>query len=236
LTHCRRAWFDARVPPRAGPSVASTKEQIILTAERLFAARGLDGVSLREIGATAGNANHSAVRYHFGSKEKLVEAIFLYRLPHLEERRRILIARHRPADVRAWVEAYVLPILEQGEQRGSHYLGFVAALRGGALMERIPDDLRASLRQLRDAMDVLLAFIPEPLRGHRLMQAVTFAVHAGADRERAQAAGLDVLPFAVHVADLLDGLVGFLEAPVSPNALAALGDARPSWPAVSPVL
>jgi AcrR family transcriptional regulator len=217
-------------------SVASTKEQIILTAERLFAAHGLDGVSLREIGVAAGNANHSAVRYHFGSKEQLVEAIFLYRLPHLEERRRILIAQHRPTEIRAWVEVYVLPILEQGEQRGSHYLGFVAALQDRGLMERIPDELRASLGQFRDAMDVLLGDIPEPLRAHRLMQAVTFAVHAAADRERAQAAGHVVLPFAVHVADLLDGLVGFLEAPVSRDAIAALSDAHASSPATFPVL
>ena len=34
-------------------------------------------------------------------------------------------------------------------------------------------------------------------------------------------------PFAVHVADLLDGLVGFLEAPVSTAALAALADTEP---------
>jgi AcrR family transcriptional regulator len=52
------------------------KEQIVLAAERLFAERGLDGVSLREIGAAVGNANNSAVQYHFGSKDQLVRAIF----------------------------------------------------------------------------------------------------------------------------------------------------------------
>jgi hypothetical protein len=58
-------------------------------------------------------------------------------------------------------------------------------------------------------------------------------VHAAADRERARADGQVVLPFAVHVSDLLDGLVGFLEAPPSPAALAALDDTAAdhlAWP------
>jgi AcrR family transcriptional regulator len=52
----------------------STKEQILLAAERLFAERGYD-VSLREIGVSAGSSNNSAVQYHFGSKEQLAVAM-----------------------------------------------------------------------------------------------------------------------------------------------------------------
>ncbi|MGP0031279.1 MAG: TetR/AcrR family transcriptional regulator [Acidimicrobiales bacterium] len=203
----------------------STKEQIVLTAEHLFAERGLEGVSLRQIGAAAGNGNHSVVQYHFGSKEQLVRAIFEYRLTHLDERRRILTAQRRPADLRSAVECYVLPILEQGEQEGSHYLSFVAMLQQHAdqrLFEDTPEDLRASTRGFRDQIGLLLTAIPEPLRSHRITEAIAFSVHASAGRERAQAAGLSVLPFAVHVCDLLDGLVGFLEAPVSAAARAAL--------------
>ena len=200
----------------------------MLAAERLFAARGYDGVSLRQIGAAAGNANHSAVQYHFGSKDQLVEAIFDYRLPHLDTRRRSLVAEREPDDLRTWVECYVLPILEQGEQDGSNYLSFVAMLQQSAeahLFARISEDYRASTERFRDRMTVLLAHIPEPLRAHRLMQALAFSVHAAADRERSQASGAPVLPFTVHVADLLDGLIGFLDAPVSAGARTALAEA-----------
>jgi hypothetical protein len=62
------------------------------------------------------------------------------------------------------------------------------------------------------------------LRSHRLSEAIAFSVTASARRERAQSAGMTVLPFALHVIDLLDGLVGFLDAPVSTAALAALED------------
>jgi AcrR family transcriptional regulator len=209
----------------------STKEQIVLAAERLFAAHGLDGVSLRQIGAAAGNANNSAVQYHFGSKDQLVRAIFEHRLPHLHERRRLLAEVRRPNDLRSWVECYVLPILEQGEQEGSHYLGFVAMLQQSAhrgvfdpVFDHVPEQVRESTRRFRHEVAARLPHVPEPLRSHRIAQALAFSVHATADRERARDQGRDVLPFAVHVSDLLDGLVGFLEAPVSAGALAALDD------------
>ncbi len=205
----------------------STKEQIVLAAERLFAERGLEGVSFRQIGAAAGNGNHSVVQYHFGSKDQLVRAIFEYRLSHLDERRRMLMAHRRPGDLRSAVECYVLPILEQGEQEGSHYLSFVAMLQqhaDGRMFEGTPEYLQASTQAFRDQIAADLTAIPEPLRSHRIGGAIAFSVHASAHRERAQAVGLNVLPFPVHVADLIDGLVGFLEAPVSRAARSALAD------------
>jgi AcrR family transcriptional regulator len=221
--------------PRIAPS---TKEQIVLVAERMFAERGIDGVSLRQIGAAAGNGNHSVVQYHFGSKEELVEAIFSYRLPDLNERRRILTAHREPTDLRSAVECYVLPILEQGEQAGSHYLSFISTLQQTDerhLLNRIPAEFQAQTTAFREQMAGLLADIPEPLRTHRLGQAMSFSVHASADRERLQASGYPVLSFAVHVTDLLDGLIGFLTAPVSATAMAALDlreTAELAWPAV----
>jgi AcrR family transcriptional regulator len=220
-------------------SFPSTKEQIVRAAERLFAARGLDGVSLREIGMAAGNGNNSAVQYHFGSKEQLVLAIFEFRLPYLNERRKMLIAQRRPNDLRCVVECYVLPILEQGEMEGSHYLSFIAMLHQHAerrLFERIPDEFQQRTLAFRDQAGALIPQVPEPLRSHRISEAITFSVHAASDRERAKANGQDVLPFAVHVTDLLDALVGFLEAPVSRETRAALKDIDPvslSWAALA---
>lgn len=127
----------------------STKEQLVRTAERLLGERGLEGVSLRQIGAAAGNGNNSAVQYHFGSKDHLIRAIFACRLPHLHERRKLLMAQRRPDDLRSWVECYVLPILEQAEQEGSHYLTFVAMLQHHGrrdVFERLPAEYQASTR------------------------------------------------------------------------------------------
>ena len=98
---------------------SSVREQIVRTAERLFAERGVDGVSLRQVSVEVGNGNNSAVQYHFGSKERLVQAIFEYRVPYLHERRRTLIALLRPADLRSWVECYLLPSSNSASRRRS---------------------------------------------------------------------------------------------------------------------
>ena len=121
----------------------STKEQIVLAAERLFAEHGIDGVSLRQIGAAAGNGNNSAVQYHFGSKDRLVLAVFEHRLPRMRKRRELLIAEHRPDDLRSWVACLVRWMLEQSELDGSYFQSFVAMLHQYGRREAftlVPDD------------------------------------------------------------------------------------------------
>ncbi|GGA03887.1 TetR/AcrR family transcriptional regulator [Dyella caseinilytica] len=67
-------------------SSASTKERILTAAEALFAQRGFEGASLRQLTAAAG-VNLAAVNYHFGSKDNLVEEVFRRRLDQLNARR-----------------------------------------------------------------------------------------------------------------------------------------------------
>lgn len=211
--------------------VPSTKEQIVLAAERLFARHGIDGVSLRQIGAAAGVSNNSAVQYHFGTKDGLIEAIFGYRWPRLQERRAVLIAVRRPSDLRGWVECLLLAILEQSEQPGSHYLGFVAMLHQHGrrdILGSLPEDSQQAVRDFHDRLAGYLTHLPAPLRAHRIGQALAFAVRAGADREMAHAEGLPMLDLAVEVTDLIDGITGFLQAPVSQQTLNALNEAGPS--------
>lgn len=52
-----------------------TRECIVRAALGLFAKHGIDGVSLRQIVAAAGQSNPSAVHYHFQSKEGLISAV-----------------------------------------------------------------------------------------------------------------------------------------------------------------
>ena len=55
--------------------------QIIEAAEELFAERGFAGTSVRDIAESAG-VNLAMISYYFGSKEKLMEAMFTYRGEH----------------------------------------------------------------------------------------------------------------------------------------------------------
>lgn len=57
--------------------------QIIKIAEELFASRGFEGTSVRDIADAAG-INIAMISYYFGSKEKLMEAIFELRTNHVK--------------------------------------------------------------------------------------------------------------------------------------------------------
>lgn len=59
--------------------------QIIETAERLFAQRGFDGTSVRDIAEEAA-INVAMISYYFGSKEKLMEAIFEVKIGRVQMR------------------------------------------------------------------------------------------------------------------------------------------------------
>lgn len=53
--------------------------QILEVAEKLFAETGFDGTSVRHIAKEA-DINIAMISYYFGSKEKLLEALLLYRI------------------------------------------------------------------------------------------------------------------------------------------------------------
>jgi len=59
--------------------------QIIEKAEHLFAKKGFDGTSVRDIAEAAG-INVAMISYYFGSKEKLMEAIFEVKIGRVQMR------------------------------------------------------------------------------------------------------------------------------------------------------
>src|SRR5258705_7359994 len=61
----------------------SDKQILIMeAAEKLFSEKGFDGTSVRDIAEEAG-VNLAMISYYFGSKEKLMEAIFKHRGEHM---------------------------------------------------------------------------------------------------------------------------------------------------------
>jgi AcrR family transcriptional regulator len=223
------------MPPDTNPVPrGSTVDRLIEVAERLFAEHGLDGVSLRQIAAEAGTLNNSAVRYHFGSKEALVTAIIEYRLPHIIQRRELLAARSDPDDLRSVLEAHLLPVIDMAETTDNHYLIFIEQLqRYGRGQDHpflhVSPPLRDSHRTFLHAAGALLGHLPEELRTERVAAVTAQCLHASADRQRAMRFGSPQRPYALHVNDLFDGLVGYLNAAPSPATLRALdGTRRPA--------
>jgi AcrR family transcriptional regulator len=109
-------------PP--GDSSGSSREKILLVAEKLFAKRGIDGVSLRQIAAAAGNGNNNAVQYHFGSREALLQAIFKMRVEQMEAPRRAMLGRAREEgrheDMETLVQVMMLPHRDLTDDEGRH--------------------------------------------------------------------------------------------------------------------
>lgn len=125
-----------RQPPRRGPGrppadQADTAKRIIDAAERLFAGRGIEATSLREIAVAAGQRNTMAVQYHFGSKERLVQAVFASRVAAMEPRRLAMLDAATNAgrlkDARTLLEILHLPYLDLTDEDGNHvYAAFLA--------------------------------------------------------------------------------------------------------------
>jgi hypothetical protein len=88
--------------------------------------------------------------------------------------------------------------------------------------------------QFYDQVERLLLEIPAPIRRDRILQVMQMTVTASADRERAHRHGQPTAPFELHLASMLDGLIGYLRAPISPTTLQALSEsaafAHLPWP------
>ncbi|MGN2243318.1 TetR/AcrR family transcriptional regulator [Frateuria sp. GZRR33] len=110
-------------------SSASTKERILAAAEVLFAQRGFDGASLRQLTAAAG-VNLAAVNYHFGSKDKLVEEVFRRRLDTLNAHRLAALSKvagEPDATLEDVLDAFIRPALAlSGDGSGSLFMRVLA--------------------------------------------------------------------------------------------------------------
>jgi len=210
------------------PTSARTREQLILAGERLFAERGLDNVSLRQINSAAGQRNSSAAHYHFGSKEALVSALYHYRLGHLDARRTELMqqraAAGAPRTVGALVEVVLLPIVEEVEtsEGGQYFIRFLSQMLCHPKLDlvnmwrtRLNDSMGVVFAEMRDALPEL----PTEVFGHRFGLMWLLAINTLADRERISSRPDTKLEYrASHelfISSLRDALTGLISAPVS---------------------
>jgi len=97
---------------------------IIEAAERLFGQHGIENVSLRQIRLEACAGNNSAISYHFSDREKLVRAIWEYRLPILDRARRVklddIYAKGLQHDPQMVLRALIMPSYDLLDSSGVH--------------------------------------------------------------------------------------------------------------------
>jgi AcrR family transcriptional regulator len=208
---------------QAAPTPSTTREVLLLTAERLYATQGIDRVSLRQIGEAAGRRQTAAVQYHFGDVDGLLRAIVEFRTRAANDRRAemlddIVLAGHQD-DVHALLEAVVLPLLETLPS-DSHYLGFVAELQSRKRIAPIftepGTEYGENARRIGRYLDDALRDVPRALRSRRIERGVELLLTSLArdwePTQRRRRTG-DVATDVV-VADLLGSTAAMLRAPV----------------------
>ncbi|MEE2059600.1 TetR/AcrR family transcriptional regulator [Rhodococcus artemisiae] len=90
------------------------RQALLDSAEELFAQHGIDAISNRRIAEHAGNSNHSAVNYHFGSRDELIRAMMLRFSEDTHARRQELVAILGPEPgLRDLLSCLIVPFTEQ---------------------------------------------------------------------------------------------------------------------------
>jgi len=139
----------------------ATKRRIIEVTEQLVGVRGVD-VSVREITKAAGCSNMSAVSYHFGAKEQLLQAVLLHRSHDLETARsRTMIevaSANRISDTRALMHAFFQPLASMVDRRGHRrFAAYILALEHANLL--------TALRVSSPVTDELVELIQKSMPG-----------------------------------------------------------------------
>jgi AcrR family transcriptional regulator len=199
---------------------SDTREALLDAAEQLFAERGMYGVSLGEVGRQANQHNRSAIQYHFGSREALIEAIASRHIAELNARRadlvRTLDLTGRGHDLRSLVEALILPPFRLLETSGWHFRFLVqwsvqvSSTQGFVGLLGHPD--AGSFGTVLSRVDEAIGDVDPAVRLFRYRNALMTVLRALAEYETAGAAG-EPLDEPLAITSLVDLLVGMLAAP-----------------------
>ncbi|HXR29291.1 MAG TPA: helix-turn-helix domain-containing protein [Solirubrobacteraceae bacterium] len=201
--------------------VADTRERLIAAAEELFAANGIQAVSLREIVRASGARNTTALQYHFGDRAGLVRAVLDKHHLDVDTRRHAMLDAYEAEgepEVWALAHALVAPLASElaDPDGGPCYLRILAELMNSpqpmldpAAFEN-PADSMFRWREL--AVTVLSQ---EALRLHRRFVVLRFAV-VELGRRADTAPHTDDRLFVSHLVDLVAALMA---APPSAQTL-----------------
>lgn len=207
-----------------------TRRRLMLAAERLFGERGLHAVTLKEINAAAGQRNESALHYHFGSKTRLVQAIFVDRAAAIDrvraERIDALIGTGHEQDLNAILRATFEPLTELLDtEEGIRFVRFAAQVLSDPDFDLPTIALRSGFEGINRANGLIVAVLgdlpPEiAIQRQRLM--IEMALTSLALWTRRGDAADNHAARAFFISSLFDAMAGALRAPVSGETLAAL--------------
>jgi AcrR family transcriptional regulator len=213
---------------------ASTRDLLKLTARRLFAHRGLDGVSVRDIVLAAGQRNSGSLHYYFGTKENLARELVRDGARLIDQRRnRQLDDIERaggPRALRDIIEILVWPSTGLAGDRGEEdtYIRFITILQMShrqlfldALEERWASGYERCLAHIRR----LLKDIDPAIVTQRLVFMSLYMRAAMSSREAALEAGSQSHRFwssEITMQNFIDTIEGILRPAPSRQTRSAL--------------
>jgi AcrR family transcriptional regulator len=184
-----------RVAAAGTPNKGSAAAAVKCAALRLFSERGVDGVTVREIAELAGQKNHGAVAYYFGTKEALVRGIVEDGAKIIDERRNALLDEletggRKPA-IGEVIDAIIYPSLDVGAAGDDDcYLRFTQILHlthqdlfESSVGNRWNSGYQRCLKLLRELMPPM----PPELASQRLVFIGTYIAQILAARQTALA-------------------------------------------------
>jgi AcrR family transcriptional regulator len=202
--------------PEVSRAPDDTRTRLIRAAERLFAERGIDSVSLREINRESGARNAVALQYHFEDRAGIVQAIIEKHSPDVEARRQAMLDQYDAEgepDLRFLAAALVRPLSAKlaDPDGGPEFLQIHADLmnRPQPIVAPAVGAETASTDRWRVLIEPLLD--AEAVRLHRRFAAMLFnAVELG--RRARSGPHTDDRLFASSLIDVVTAMLG---APVS---------------------
>lgn len=211
------------------PNPESTRQQLIAAAEQLFAARGIEGVSLREINAAARQRNATALQYHFGDRYGLLRAVLRKHTPAIDTLRHAMLDDYQPGshavagdDLRALAAALVRPSAAKlsDPDGGRQYLQIHAQVINRPEIhfgEAARTNPRDSVNRWRQMVGPLLPDIAVRRLHHRFT-----AIRVSALELARRAAATPRRDDQLFISDLVDLVTALLSAPVSDETEALL--------------
>jgi AcrR family transcriptional regulator len=199
--------------PARAPAGDVTRARLVAAAEQLFAERGIEAVSLREISRHSGARNAIATQYHFKDRAGVLAAIMLKHQPTVEAGRQALLDQYEaaaidgPDGVRMLAGALVRPLAAKlaDPDGGPEFLQIHAEmldrLPGGAGATALP-----SVARWRALVDPLLE--RDAVRLHRRYTAI---LHAATELARRAQTGphTDDRLFVSYLVDVVTAILSF---------------------------
>lgn len=170
---------------------STTADHIKRVAMRLFAERGVDGVTVREIATAAGQKNHGIVGYYFGSKEALVRALVMDGAVALDSDRNArldaLEAAGGPGQVREIVDVLVRPVAELEDEYFVPFVVMLGMTHRDLMMDAIDASWNRAYGRCLAHLRTLMPHLTPALQNQRFVFMGTYLSGVMSARQRALA-------------------------------------------------